>query len=746
MRQELDRSLGFFSCLNISTGTMIGSAIFVLAGISYQAAGPSAFLAVFLAGVAAIFTALSFAEIVTFIPRSGGGYAYVREATNNGILGFLTGWGFWLGYSMACGIFAIGFGNFINYLLPFIPKIIAAYSLVIYVTATNIKGMKNSDKLQNIITTILLGLLFVYIIYGFFNIELIEGEKFLPNGISGMFSAVGFLYMTYIGYGLITTASEEVINPEKTIPKAIIVSLLLVIAIKTLVFFIGSAVINWEMLIPGATNTPMIDTAVKMGGFAGGILFAGAGILATVSSINTSLMAASRTSFAMSRDRRLPSLFKNINQKTKTPIFSILVVAIIIVIAINLKNLERISTITSIFSLTGYSLVNIALIIFRKKYPNIKRGFKVPFYPILPILGVVLNLFLVFQLAFNDIIGFIISGFILIVGLTYYYFMLPKLRVISKKGIGTGIIPDINYKKIENNQNTKDVYKIIVPIAHPKTTEALLELGAKIARHSNGSIIPLHVVNVPEIIPLDSKYNQPKKEMQKYETVIETIRNFNFNCACVTESIAIVSRDVVHAIKTASMENNVDLILLGWSKSMFSKKAIGGITHKVLERVPKNVGILKKGKNTEIKSILYPYGGGYHSQITLEIIKKIACEKDINVTFFRVEDPDTTKEECDEMQNIMKNAIKKLEINGRVKIIKAKSIVKTIIKESANYDMVILGASSEWGIKNYFTGSITDEIMDEIECSGLIIRGYDPITQKKHFRRLFNLAKQHFMD
>jgi amino acid transporter len=133
-----------YSALMISIGTMIGSAIFVLAGTSYATAGPGASLAIFLAGIAAVFTGLSFAELVTVIPKAGGGYVYVKEATGNNIIGFICGWGFWLGYAMSCGLFALGFGNFINYIFPFIPQMAAAYLLVVYVMLTNIKGTKSS--------------------------------------------------------------------------------------------------------------------------------------------------------------------------------------------------------------------------------------------------------------------------------------------------------------------------------------------------------------------------------------------------------------------------------------------------------------------------------------------------------------------------------------------------------------------------------------------------------------------------
>ncbi|MBN2788778.1 MAG: amino acid permease, partial [Candidatus Delongbacteria bacterium] len=732
MRQKLDRTLGFFSAVNISAGTMIGSAIFVLAGTSFEAAGPSSSLAIFLAGIAAMLTAFSFAELVTIIPTAGGGYAYVREATGDGILAFVTGWGFWIGYSMSCGLFALGFGTFLNYIIPFIPQTVGAYGLIIYITYTNIKGMKHSGNLQNIITTILLAILISYIIYGIFYSEMSNQRPFFTKEMSGMLGAMGFLYMTYIGYGLITTASEEVINSEKTIPRAIMFSLILVIVIKTLVFFIGTSVMNWNDLIPSVTSTPLIDTSIKIAGRAGGYIFATAGILATVSSINTAMMAGSRTSFAMARDRKLPSVFKNINKKTKTPVFSILSVAGIVVIATALKNLENISTVTSIFALTGYSLVNVALIIFRKKLPDKKRAFKAPFYPITPILGIIINLFLVALLLKTNLTALIAALIFIACGIVYYLVVLPVLKK-APQGITTQIIPDFQFKEVDDTVS-EDTYNVLVPIASPKTTKYLLELGGKIAASKQGKLIPLHVVNLPDIIPLNTQYDQSKSEMTKYEEVINEVKKYNKNCECLVEPVAVVSRDIAHAIKTAADEVDADLVILGWNRSQLSKKMLGGIACKALEIIPRNVAILKLRNEKKIKRILYPYGGGYHSQITIEIIKRITADTEVEVTFLRIADTDATAEEVKEMMTVLENGISDLDILGQAKISKSRSIVSAVIKESKGYDLVILGASGEWGIKNFFTGSVTDAIIDGISCNGLIIKGHRVLAHGKKMR------------
>lgn len=168
-----------------------------------------------------------------------------------------------MGYAIVCGLFAMGFGKFLNYFLPFIPQMVGAYLLVAYVIFTNIKEVKKSGKIQDIITVGLIILLLVYIFYGAFHVDLNNQLPFFPKGVTGMLNSMGFLYTTYIGYDMITTVSEEVIDPKKTIPKAIIISTLFVIFIKTATFFVGSGISHWETLIPAVTKTPLTDTAVK---------------------------------------------------------------------------------------------------------------------------------------------------------------------------------------------------------------------------------------------------------------------------------------------------------------------------------------------------------------------------------------------------------------------------------------------------------------------------------------------------
>ena len=739
MKQKLDRTLGMYSALMISIGTMIGSAIFVLAGTSYATAGPGASLAIFLAGIAAVFTGLSFAELVTVVPKVGGGYVYVKEATGNNIIGFICGWGFWLGYAMSCGLFALGFGNFVHYIFPFIPQMATAYVLVVYVAFTNIRGTKSSGNLQNIITTVLIALLALYVVVGVFHIDMGNQKPYTPFGMSGVFNAMGFLYMTYIGYGLITTASEEVIEPEKTIPKAILISIAAVIVIKTSVFFIGSGILPWNELVPGVTDTPMIDTAMKIGGRFGGYLFAFAGILATLSSINTAVMASSRTSFAMARDNRLPGIFKTVNRRTKTPVVSIVATSVIVVVAVSIRDLEHISTVTSIFSLTGYSLVNVALIIFRKKSPELERKFRVPFFPVTPLLGIGVNLFLIIQLAISDFIALAIALGVIAAGVLYYYLVMPKLKYATK-GIATVDIPEIREERNADREN-----EIIIPVSNPRTAENLLNFGRKIAAaESSTTVVPVKVNVIPDNLLTISDYEAMQRNRDGDEAVIALLKKYEGEPGI--KPVLIHSRDIFHAVMSVVHKEKNPLVLMGWHGAGIVKYMYGNFTYRMLQEAPADVGLLRihdknAGKphtGAEFKRILFPYGGGKYSQMTAKVVNRIAKAYDATITLLHVIDHGEDRAETEEY---LKGSIERFDQPVEIMVCEG-GLVEKVVEFSAQYDLVVMGASLDWGIQEMVTGLRTDRVVDLAECSVLIIKSYDLFLQKKKLRGLLHKTRR----
>lgn len=728
MRQKLDRTLGLFSAITISVGTMIGSAIFVLAGQSYATAGPSASLAVFMAGMAAVFTGFSFAELVTLIPRTGGGYAYVREATDNGVIGFISGWGFWLGYAMSCGLFALGFGNFLNYFIPAIPPMAAAYVLVIYVVGTNIRGVKNTGRLQNVITTAMVVLLLGYIVSGFFHMEPSYQRPYFPMGFSGTLSAMGFLYMTYIGYGLITTASEEVIQPEKTIPRAIFISLAVVIFLKTAAFVVGSGVLPWQQLVPAVTGTPMIDTSVRMYGPAGGYLFAAAGILATLSSINTAVMASSRTSFAMAKNQHMPTVFRKISITTRTPVFSLLVTGLIVLAAVTIRDLAVISSVTSIFSLTGYSLVNLAVMILRRRRPEDRRAFRVPLYPLTPLAGILVNMFLVYQLGRQQPGALLAATGILLAGLAYYYLGVPGLRK-APRGLSTAEVPLLRERHLTGGDPLRN--RILVPVLNPATLGPLMDFAHRLAlREAETEVMPLHIIDVPPAVPMAASFEALEENISRHDAVIERLRSYEQQYPEEVRSLVIYSRDIAHGVLETLRETSHPTLLISWY-SMEGHSAARGVVARLLEDSESDVMILKDNRQTRsYRNILFPYGGGPYSRDTARLVRRIGLAYGATITLVRItDDPGDHPEMLEDMAQLAAQ----LGPDTRY-LLHHGELVEELTRLSSGYDLMVLGVSLDWGIAQRFTGLKTDAVAREAHCPVLLVKSYNALLQRRGVR------------
>ncbi len=728
MRKKLNRTLGLYSATMVSIGSMIGGAIFVLAGTVFKIAGPSATLAILLAGIATLLTSFSFAEFSTFVPEAGGGYSYVRATFGNNFTGFFTGWILWIGYALSASLFAIGFGNFLHYFIPFLPGIIGSLILIVYVASNQISGIKNSALLQNTIVTIFVGILIGYIIYGFKFADVKNVTPFFSNGFVPMFQTMSILYMTYIGFDAVTTLGEEVKNPKRTIPLAIMISMAVVLIVKTLAFFIGSAVLNVNTITAQNAGNFMINTAKIIGGPLGGYIFAGAGILATLSCMNTALLASSRTSFALSRDKRMPYFFQSVNPKTQSPIFSIVVASVIILVATITQNIEEISIIASSLTLTGYAFINLSLLYSRKRNLNTEKGFKVPFYPYIPIFAIVFNVVMILILLYTDrlALGFVIA--LSAIGIVYYL-LSPKLKT-APKGISNEPLPFLKVKNVSDN------FKVLCVVEDEAGIQSLLNFAFDI---SNGNVIPIGIVDVPDIVKDKDNYEILRKSVEKFERIRKHVSDFGNEKNTKIDLNVILSKDREKIVDKFAIENKIDMIFMGWKEE--GAKTFSKWERKILEKSPVDVGIMKFTGN-QFKRILFPYSGSIYSQMAANTIKRIAnAYPDAKITILKITYEDDEKE-IEEYKKVLFNVLDSLKINGEILIEYSPSAWQKIVELSKDYDLIVIGISTDWNIGDSLLGLKTDLIFEQAQSSVLVVRAFHGAFHNQNVRKIFEFIKK----
>jgi APA family basic amino acid/polyamine antiporter len=427
------QSLGLLDATMVGIGAMIGAGIFVLTGLAAEISGPAAILVFGLNGLVTAFTALSYAELASAIPKNGGGYAFVQEAFPDAIA-FVMGWTRWFTYMAAGALYALGFAsNFIEFIhlywpgLPAGPvvaggpdwSIVYALGIVVLLVTLNALSTEASGGAETIITLVKIAILLVFVAFGLWVVDLAAFRPFFPTaegaaaadiglvgllpgslggGAVSVLPAMGLTFIAFQGYDLIATVTEEVENPRRNIPLAILLSLAVTVVIYLLVVFVaigtlgaGPLATAGETAVAEAAESfmpaiPLIGT--------GAALIAFGAVFSTVSALNAVVIGSSRIAFAMGRSRQLPARLGRIHHRFGTPFIAVLASAAVMLVAVVVVPIQVVGNLASLFSLLGFVVVNLAVIKLRRDRPNMSRPFEIPYYPVPPILGIVLNLLL----------------------------------------------------------------------------------------------------------------------------------------------------------------------------------------------------------------------------------------------------------------------------------------------------------------------------------------------------------------
>ncbi len=413
---------------------MIGAGIFVLTGLAAEIAGPAAILVFALNGVVTVLTGISYAELASAIPKSGGGYVFVREVFS-GPTSFLMGWMLSFAYMIAGALYALGFSsNFVEFVhlywagLPTGPvwHILYALTVVGLFALLNAVSTEASGGAETVVTIIKIIILLVFAGFGAFAVEGSNFEPFFARDDSSVaiLKAMGLTFIAFEGYDLIATVTEEVENPRENIPKAIFISLVATVAIYLIVVWVAIGTLGAEKLgRAGETGiaeaaTSFMPTIPLLGEGAALIVFGA--VFSTVSALNAVVIASSRVVFAMGREDQLPNPLGQISARFGTPLAAVVVSAAVMLGSVVFLPIEQVGRVSSLFFLVSFVVVNWSVIRLRNRRPNMRRPFEMPFYPALPILAIVLNLVLAYFLLRDDPYTLVLGlGWIAIGGLVY---------------------------------------------------------------------------------------------------------------------------------------------------------------------------------------------------------------------------------------------------------------------------------------------------------------------------------------
>ena len=723
--EELAKDLGPLAALTIGVGTMIGAGIFVLPGTAIAQAGSFAVLSFLVGGVIALLTALSASELGTAMPKSGGAYFYVNRALGP-LFGSIAGWANWMGLAFASAFYMVGFGEYVRAIIGVesaislgpltlsVVKIVALVGAGLFV-AINYVGAKETGRLQNVIVVILVAILTVFTVVGALRAE----PANLPAATSfgPMIATTGLIFVSYLGFVQITSVAEEIKDPDRNLPRAVIGSVVIVTAIYALVLVVMSAAVEQGFIASQEAmgNIAVVEAARLLMGPVGAIAMLFGGLLATASSANASILASSRINFAMGRDGIVSSELNEIHDRFGTPYLSIAITGGFILLFILVADVGTLATMGSVLHLVIYGLLNLALIVLREAdVPEYQPSYTVPLYPITPILGAVVSFAL---------IAFIKPGVVLLGGgfvlfATLWYVFYARSRTTEGGVLSDFVLsrpdqfPKGAVSAAQSVQPDGGTFRVMVPLANPAHETELIELGSAIAKARNGELVAVHIVTIPDQTPLSEAAERIEDFDPGSGELLERARADAETADVPIETHRILSHRSFEEVFDAARTHRADAVVMGWGRHGAPGRTEGTIDE-LTHDLPCDFLVLRD-RGFDPSRVLLPTAGGPDSELGAQVAGIFQSIYDAEVTLLHVAD------DREEGEAFLREWAADNGLDGATCRVESGDVEAAIETAAAEATMVIIGATERGLLSRLLTGSLVFDVVNELECSVLL--------------------------
>ncbi len=761
-QKQLVRTLGLSQILMLGIGGTMGAGVFVLTGHAAGMVGPAVILVFLLAGLQSLPNSLSYAELASSFPIAGGGYAYISKATR-GLLPFSVGWVSWFSSMVYAALSAVGAAYSLQIFLPSLPVHPTAIGLIVIFAVISLRGSEEAGRTQVILAGVMLTSLAVFVILGlvlpggFAWATFYEGGGFfihegLLNNLYKIFRAITLVNVLFVGYEVIATTAEEAKNPGRNIPIAVVSTIFICAVVYCAVAFVALGVVSAGSL--GDSSTPLSDAASRFLGGWGAPLLGLAGMIATATSLNTALLSSARVALALSRDGYLPAFLSRIHPRLKTPLPAILVSGALIALAAVSGDEVFLSYVSNFGYMFVVFFTNVSVILLRHKFPEHKRPFRTPWYPVTPILGC---LGIIVVEVFTDLHALVVGIGLIAVGLIVYQLRRPVGRAV-----------EVAAQMVEAAH-----HEILVPVANPLTAESLIKMAVILGRaREESTLAALSVVKIPGATPLELAQEVLDRQENGRKALLKRVAGYAHEQGVPVRTLLRATRGISAGILgVAEARGGVGLILMGWRGQLSTQRVAGSVVKDVVNGAACDVAVLRDRGVGDIKRVLVPAGGGPHARLALRLAWDIARAEGGFLTALRIlppfgYDPGPLAQgqraqdrkadevdmevEMDVLRQLVEDALGGIPEEITLSLRRSDSLAEGILAECAQvadqvgYDLIAIGASEEWFLRNLLFGSIPDRIADRTPCSVLMVRKYEPAPVsrlRRTIKRIGNLKK-----
>lgn len=731
------RTMGLWGATGLGVAAIVGGGILVLAGVAFQTTGSSAVLAFGLNGLLALLTAFSFAEMSAAFPESGGTYVFSKKVLSIRAA-FGVGWIIWFASILAGVLYALGAGFFIS---------IAINSIYHYFTGAHIAWVNTSSAtafiaiVASLVYTRILfnkqtsggnwintGKVLVFLILIIGGGWYIAGESvmeilddftpFFAEGSFGLLQAMGYTFIAYHGFDLISAVGGEVKDPEKNIPRAMFISLILAIVIYVLFMLVITVAATGpgESIVEASSTRPeeiVLHVAEIYMGKYGYWLVIVAGILSMLSALYANMLGASHIAFSMARDRTLPRQLGQIDKGLGTPIKAIVVTAALLVLTIIIvPDIAVAGAASSLIFLISFAIAHWISILSRKRSKPEDLPFKAPFFPLIPVVGILSCVGIaVFEGIKVPLAGVITLVWLVFGGILYYILFERRARVVDASAEGY----DPRLVSLRGRSPL-----VLVPIANPSHAVPMVAVASALAPPITGRVLLLSVVRTPE------EQWDPEKHPEKLnnaQRVLKESLSASFGIGLRPEALTTVAHEPWDEIIRVSRSYHCESLLLGLTD--LNEKSEEKIEH-VMNRVDSDVVVLRTThmwRLSEVKKILVPVrGSGAQDELLARLLGSICRKTNAEVTFLKILPEDTTWQKTDKSRKALFQIAEDQVPHGQFKVVVVKNnnVSEEIISHAEQCDLMIVGLQ-RFGRRRKEFGKLPLYIAQQTKCPLLMI-------------------------
>jgi len=718
-KRRLKRQLNLLQLVMLGTAGTIAAEIFVLTGHAIGLIGPAAVLAFVVAGLLNMSIALNYCELATMYPVTGGGVTYVREAWGPNLLTFLVGSLDCLSSCFYAALSAVGFAYSLQVVYPAVPIVPTALVVIGIFVVLNILNVTNVANVQIVLGSILLFSLAVFVVAGFVSpggfrwSTFLEGDLFIHQGVGTnlvkILNTVALVYCAYIGYEIIAHDAEEAKNPSRNIPVAILVSVTVCMALYVLVPLVIMGTVPWQTV--AGSETALTDVVGRFLPVVGVPMMVVAGMIATLTSVNAALLSGTREALSLGRAGVWPRIMSELS-RYRTPYVACWAVGAVTALVAVTGMVDFLSYVSS----TGFLFVlfwsNLAMVRLRRIRPHADRPFKVPLFPVTPIVGILTCALII---TFSSAQSLLFLGGVLGALVVVYYTQRPLQRLVTER--------------VKALEATKD--RILVPVANPRTALRLGRLAISLAEASEEtSICLLTVVPKPSLLKQEATDRLAHHVGLRYGTTMQRVADEALRRNVPLYTRVRPAESIAEGI-LQEVTGNVRLVLMGWPGPLDPKQVANHPVKVVLQRARAHVAVLLDRGLDHVERILVPVGGGFHSRLAVRLAYEIALACGARVTAIQVfTEPLETEELQDRMnhlQDVIEDSLGQVPPEFSTRLVRASDVLDGVVREAqrAPYDLMIVGASTEWLSRTRLFGALSDEIADRVPCSVLLARRHE---------------------